>query len=538
MSAVIRLLVLCLLLVSALNAPAFAQDEQPAPVHYVYKGDIPSELRNPAGIAAFNDVMFPSRANTQVLGENLATTIAFPGYIGDVDSHGGMAFAGSDKVTYCQSAASFTRADLQEARGRIRELTDLLELESAQDVFDATIAMVPCISDGVPKNVLADILLAMGVAYIFESNNVMARTFFRNALIIDAAHLEDTKWLEMYKPEVQTQYNRATKELADNQREGAQYQGALHVYGTFNELKINGKAASDVTNVSTGLHVVEFVDASGMPRTRLVEIGESVHPTLLLFDQETWFNTMLGDLSRDSSELILYATWAHLETLGWENLGLVEMQERDGTRYIRTNEDWTPEVIQGLSEVLPELMVEAKQDNEPRYVKGERKTIRVIASAPGQVAFNAGGSAKIHGPASYAGVNLGLDLHLIGGLGVGVRGNLGFTTVTFQDGTTSPGDLVSFGVGAWYKFWTPVVLRPFIQIELGLDVDSYNLSQPAVRPAFLAGGGTEVVLPDDRFRIRLLILGGIGDEGEHVRFRATGVVGLAIELRKPLGPSG
>ena len=130
-------------------------------------------------------------------------------------------------------------------------------------------------------------------------------------------------------------------------------------------------------------------------------------------------------------------------------------------------------------------------------------------------------------------MNIGLDGHISNGFGLSVRGDIGFTSVIYPDGTSVPGSLVSLGLGAWYKFFTSTPLRPVILVEFNLDFDSFGLPKPTVRPAFQGGGGLEIVLPqDDRLRVRFSAMAGAGHDDPRHRFRFNGIAEILFELRK------
>jgi len=419
--------------------------------------------------------------------------------------------------------------------GRVVELIDALSYVEAQKLLDQLgSALFPCLDNRLKSEVLWRYNFVAGyLAYETAQNHAAgtetARPFFLNALHADPGH----SWDMDYSPAAQTAYAEAKVNLVKEQI-GEVHHDAMRVVkmGEFRDLSVDTQPWSEGIHLHPGLHVMQWRD-EGMVRTRVFTVPEGgVNETLLIVDGASWAQALLTFPEQRSlaQRLVMDTTLDLMSRKGERVIGVVDLEQDPPLGLLYK--------VDGMGVPLPVELptyttaVEEGDDDDVYPVhRPHASPPQTIETAPGQLAMVLGGGFKGFGPATYGGPHLALDVHIHSGFGVSIQGNLGLTTITLADGTRIPGDLVSLGAGAWYLFWLPVGIRPLLQLDLLLDINSHGLLAPAPLPSLVGSGGVEVLLPDSRFRIRFVGYAGGGWDGHQNRPRYGATSALVMELR-------
>lgn len=443
----------------------------------------------------------------------------------------------SSDITFriCADTESVTDAMVQEKLDTVIGLVDDLEYTQAVTELDAVENTLPCLDDWLLSETLWRIrflrgLTAYHTAGRHDTGIDLARDHYVMALYASPGH----PWDDDYSTS-EVAYERAIRKF-DQEADGEVSPNVIRVeaQSTFNELRVNTQNWAEGARLHPGLHILQW-RANGRIFTRVVEVPDGeVDEVLHLVDSERWAQSLLLPAAARSpvDTLVTSTTLELLQAADLDALGLVDFGEEPlvGQVYTTTG-DGMPLPVDDLPAKPVE---EGNDDDAVEPDRPEPQPFVVIPTVPGQGFLRVGGTTKVYGPASgYGGVTIGVDGHVSNGFGLSARADIGFTSVTYPDGTSSPGDLVSAGFGLWYKFFTSTPLRPVILVEFNLDFDSFGLERPIPRPAFQGGGGLEIVLPkDDRLRARFSAMAGAGYDNPRHRFRFNGIAEIVMELRK------
>ncbi|PIR47709.1 hypothetical protein COV06_01795 [Candidatus Uhrbacteria bacterium CG10_big_fil_rev_8_21_14_0_10_50_16] len=545
-----RLLMACLLVV-AMSASAFGQDSltlvlvgQPREPQMVPKVVKAFTRATGGGVTPTSaETALPNRqvmeacvdTNADSVCENMGVNTLYrqPGNL--------LLVSGADPEFHpCTDRGSYTAMEAEDqfvANSRGASIIDQMDALAYGKAATALMTLgevsLPCLNERLEEETFWRYNFVAGYLAYETANNHSAgidaaRPFFLNALHTSPGHT----WDADYPPAAQTAYAEAKVALVKEEI-GEVNHDAMRVVtlGAFDALTVDTQSYAEGMHLHPGLHLLQW-KFQGMEYTRVFSVPEGgVDQVLLLVDGASWAQALLTfPEQRSQAQRLVVATTLSLMTRnGQRSMGVVDLAQDPplGLLY-KADGEGVP-----LPVDLPTYTaaVEEGDDDDGPVRRPHVEPFQTVDTTPGQLALVAGGGFKGFGPATYASVHLALDAHIRNGFGVAIQGNLGLTSVSLPDGTNVLGDLVSLGLGVWYRFWSPVGVRPLLLLDLLLDINSYGVSAPIPLPSLTGGGGVEVLLPDSRFRVRFVGYVGGGWDGTTSRPRYGATSALVMELR-------
>lgn len=528
-----RQLILYLTLLTLLipSTPAMAEELTFTP--WVYEGEWPRTLQGPEGAPKLMEVLFPDVPHQQIQSDSLGNTRFFPSDDGDADEDGGMIIHGNVAVRFCSDIrfGPENRIDNNWLFNQREAVNEMLagDTQPALAAIDEVLRLVPCASETLSPSPLSDILITQAVLHYYEDNLTAMETSLRNALTLYPSRSRPAD-LEMA---FQDHYFAAADKIASERNNGGL--GALHVHGTFQDLTVGGLPADQV-QVVAGLQVLQFTDAGGTNRTRLLEVSGQVHPQVVLMDRATWFEVM-----KPGAELVIpggtFVREATLARIKASQFAVVSFTAREGFRHVRTEEGWEAQPIEGLAELLPPPPEPEGDDDDdtsdlPLRPVRERKPFVSVDSSPGEAQLIVAGFFQMISPHPHGGGGVDGRFHINNGFSVdvGFRASAREATVGDLKGTAL---VFRAHAGLSMRFWLPLApLEPVIAMRFPFHFEGREAF--AVRPGVMGGGGIRI-LPKEEGPVSFEVLalaGGVAI-GQHSQLLVDVEARAVITLPEP-----
>ena len=207
---------------------------------------------------------------------------------------------GTGRVRWCSGGES---GDLGDALSEAREALDLLESDRVEQIVDAQETRLPCMTEAVDSEMLAELYLIRGLAAFVDGHTGAARDDFAAASGI----FPDLRWDVGYPPETQQTYLVAREEALAAETARFGFSGSL-VAGL--RLSVDGREIEmqRLHKLTPGPHLVQLHTGDGVVSALLrIEPGQ----TSVLVDRFGATAAALGgptsDLSRAAATTVLDA---------------------------------------------------------------------------------------------------------------------------------------------------------------------------------------------------------------------------------------